>query len=118
MRKTLLSLAMIFIITGCDPATALRYEITNATESNVSVTIGEREPVSISPEDKKTIYAYTQAGAWSEGNPYGLSVKINNESVSDGFWLLENWELSRGDRHHVTYTLILTQELLEILLLE
>lgn len=118
MNKFILffAVAATLTMTGCDPSYFYYFDIKNDTQSELIVKIGNHESVTISPGNKKMVYSDSTLGA---ADPfryitlYNLTVTINNESISNDFWLKEYWEEERNDTHHFTYTLIFNNDLLE-----
>jgi hypothetical protein len=128
MKKLIRLLALAvwsFALTGCDPSTFLHYRIKNSTSSDVTIKIGGAEPTTISSGAIMTVYDDSVLGEFTSDPfsgdrvvPYTLTVLVNDEPVTGDFWLKKYWELKSTDKHQLTYTMILTDELIETLLSE
>jgi hypothetical protein len=126
MRKTLIFftlLAVAFVATACDPTCHLYFHIENATDSDLAITVEGEGSITISPGDSKMIYNKSEMGDAGDyyrmdQNMSYLDVKINNMPMSNSIWKRMHWVYQSSDKYSDTYTLILTEELITILLSE
>jgi hypothetical protein len=124
MKKLLLFFAVAAAtMMSCDPSTSIYYEIKNSTRTDLIVKIGDRPPTTIPAGEKEMVYSFNETGVWPDepfkgdyNRPYSsLEVTINGILTSKDFWLREYWDFTKTGKYHDTYTLIITDELIETL---
>ncbi len=108
------------MLTGCEPFSTYYFKIKNDTAYDIIVEVDGRNPIIINPNDSKTVCELSGAGI--PGDPYSLEdnmadydVKINNILMSKSIWQRKYWEHQSNSKYHITYTLVVTEELLETL---
>ncbi len=125
MKKllTLLFALTTTVLISCDPSTDIYYEVKNSTGLDMTVAIGANSPITIKIGEKEVAYHDNILGQWKNEpfkgphiNPYTLEVKINEKLVSNDFWLREYWNFTKAAELNATYTLTITDELLNSLL--
>lgn len=128
MKKSILFIlffAFALVLIGCkDKAHCVtnNYTITNKIESDIVVelTFGNREVKTIKSNDTQMFY--TDIRCYEEGVAYSMvpeilnaEMRINGEIIPKYIWWIDYWNVDSDIENHLTYTLIVTDELLETL---
>ncbi len=129
MKKLLLFFtvaAVVAAMTGCDASYYFYYVIENGTQSELDVKIGGRDPIIIRSGDKARVLRHSELGdpgGRVEFTPSGkyvyilykvTPVTINGQPItSSDFWLSEYWAFKRDSKFSFTFTMVLTDELIE-----
>ncbi len=131
MKKPILffTVATVVITTGCEYSCLTDFIIINQTTSTIDVN-GKYEQIKIAPNDNEVIYHWgdlcgdrgTLSDRYSEYPDtrivYDWVLVINGESIPEEIWTRKYWNFSSVVVRKATYTLTVTDELIETLLSE
>jgi hypothetical protein len=111
-----------FVLFGCDGYCHIDLIIMNQTDSNIIVELNaNNKQLTIKPSEKQTVDR--QGGTCSRGGSLSYKdnvpmtnavMKINGETIPEAIWTNKFWELNIHNSIS-TYTLIVTNELIEIM---
>ncbi len=118
------------VMTGCEGTCHIYYEINNETNSEIVVQIketGENSQIIIMPDSKQLIDStggLCDYGGLPEDGDYGwkglvisdATMVIGETNIPDKIWMREHWDFSKTAKYEGTYTLTVTDELIETLL--
>ncbi len=128
MKRIILFLplsAFAITLTGCDPIGSYYWNIKNDTDSDLVVGIEGEVPGApekqfvIESGEIEMVYSDAIMGTRGEDRFEAgqimcySAVKINGRPVLNEIWRRSNWEFTRNEGFSSTYTLTVTEELLE-----
>jgi hypothetical protein len=129
MKKPLIFfiLAASAALSGCDALWHIDWVVENRTESEIVITtkrMGESNSIVIAPDDKQLIYFEEDLGdpgGLPDDDGYGYQgpvltdakIMIDNNEVPDEIWLRKYWIFTKNSKYNGTYTLTITDELIE-----